>query len=125
MTRESKLQLNLLQEKEQLKAFYEHLKEVTAKIDTTLSQHSQALQKRALEKVEALEKKMLRAEKRKFEAHQRQIGKLREQLFPGESLQERQENFSTFYGKYGKELFTRLFDASVDLEYQFGILTLK
>lgn len=123
--RESSVQLSLGEEKEQLQGFYKHLKQITDKIDSTLSQHTEALQAKALEKVEALEKKMLRAEKRKFEAQQRQITKLRQQLFPGNSLQEREENFSAFYAMYGKELLTKLYEASLSLEQKFGILELN
>jgi hypothetical protein len=39
---------------------------------------------------------MLRAEKKKYEAQQRQINKLKTQLFPNNSLQERVENLSVF-----------------------------
>jgi len=120
--RESSLQLDLTKEKDQLLQFYNRLKEVTASIDVTLTQHTAALQTKALEKVEALEKKMLRAEKRKFEAQQRQISKLRSQLFPKDSLQERQENFSSFYAKHGKDLLVKLYDASLSLEQEFAIM---
>jgi bacillithiol biosynthesis cysteine-adding enzyme BshC len=124
VVRDSSLQLSLDQEKEQLQGFYKHLSEVAEKIDPTLSQHAAALQTKALEKVEGLEKKMLRAEKRKFEAQQRQISKLREQLFPANSLQERQENFSLFYGKYGKQLLQKMYDVSSALKQEFGIVEL-
>jgi uncharacterized protein YllA (UPF0747 family) len=120
--RDSSLQLTLTNEKEQLISLYTALKKVTDKIDLTLSEHTAALQTKALEKVEALEKKMLRAEKRKFEAQQRQISKLREQLFPKNSLQERQENFGAFYSKFGKQLLLKLYENSLSLEQQFAIL---
>ncbi len=120
--RDSNRQLTLIKEKELLQNVYKQLKEVTGKIDFTLSQHTAALQTKALEKVEGLEKKMLRAEKRKFEAQQRQIAKLRRQLFPNNSLQERQENFSAFYGKYGKEWLTKIYEASLSLNQEFGII---
>ena len=125
VTRDSTVQITLTEEKEQLQAFYRDLKKVTDKIDPTLSRHTEALQVQALEKVEILEKKMLRAEKRKFAAQQRQISKLRQQLFPGNSLQERQENFSSFYAKYGREWLTKIYDASLALEQEFGILILN
>ena len=124
VARESKLQLSLAEEKEQLITFYMHLKKVTAKVDITLSEHAAALQAKAFEKVEALEKKMLRAEKRKFSAQQRQINKLRQQLFPADGLQERVENFSIFYAKYGKEWLGKVYEASLTLEQQFGLLFL-
>ncbi|HEX8677645.1 MAG TPA: bacillithiol biosynthesis cysteine-adding enzyme BshC [Segetibacter sp.] len=123
--RESVSQLSLAKEKEELEIFYEHIKEVTAKIDITLSEHTEALQVRALEKIDTLEKKMLRAEKRKFEAQQRQLGKLRKQLFYGNSLQERVDNFSPFYGKYGKEWLNKIYNASLSLEQKFGILGIE
>lgn len=123
--RESASQLSLAKEKEELEIFYEHIKEVTAKIDITLSEHTEALQVRALEKIDTLEKKMLRAEKRKFEAQQRQLGKLRKQLFYGNSLQERVDNFSPFYAKYGKEWLNKIYNASLSLEQKFGILGIE
>lgn len=123
--RDSSLQLDLTEEKKQLEALYHSLKTITEKIDITLSQHTEALQAKALQKVDNLEKKMLRSEKRKFEAQQRQISKLREQLFPKNSLQERQENFAGFYAKFGKELLIKLYDASLGLEQKFAILQIE
>ncbi len=124
VTRETEFQLSLKKEKEELKTLYEHLKKVAAKIDITLSEHVKALEVKALEKIDALEKKMLRAEKRKFEAQQRQIKKLRTQLFPQNNLQERVDNFSPFYAEYGKEWLSDIYQISLSLEQQFGILRL-
>jgi bacillithiol biosynthesis cysteine-adding enzyme BshC len=122
--RDSKVQVRLDGEKEKLLRLYEEIKEVADKVDVTLSQHTEALRTQALEKLEALEKKLLRAEKRKFEAQQRQINNLRQQLFPKDSLQERQENFSGFYTSYGKDLLSRIYNASLTLEQQFAVLQL-
>ena len=121
---ESDLQLTLDEERKDLQIFYKHLKELTAKIDITLSEHAAALQAKALEKINSLEKKMLRAEKRKFEAQQRQINRLRQQLFPQNGLQERVENFSPFYAKYGKEWLNEIYWHSLGLEQKFAILEL-
>jgi uncharacterized protein YllA (UPF0747 family) len=125
VSRDTELQLDLSNEKEQLLAFYKHLKELTCRVDRTLSEHTESLKAKALEKVNALEKKMLRAEKRKFEAQQRQISKLRQHLFPGDNLQERQENFSSFYALHGKQLIHALYNASLALDQQFAILSLS
>jgi uncharacterized protein YllA (UPF0747 family) len=67
---------------------------------------------------------MLRSEKRKFEAQHRQIKKVKQQLFPNNNLQERIENFSSFYAKYGKEWLSETYNASLTLEQEFGILQL-
>jgi bacillithiol synthase len=120
--RESDLQLNLQKEKEQLKELYEQFKTIAGKIDITLSQHTSALQAKTLEKIEALEKKMLREEKKKFEAQQRQLLKLKQRLFPNDSLQERVDNLLPYYAKWGKGFIKTIYDNSLSLEQQFGIL---
>lgn len=124
VARDSDKQLTLATEKDQLNAFYQSLQQTAGAIDTTLADHTAALQKLSLQKIDALEKKMLRAEKRKFDAEQRQITKLKEQLFPKDSLQERVENFSSFYAAYGTDLFRLIYDASLSLEQKFCIASL-
>jgi uncharacterized protein YllA (UPF0747 family) len=76
----------------------------------------------ALKKISALEKKILRSEKRKFEAQQRQISRIKDQLFPNNSLQERIDNFSPYYSRYGKNWLELLCSKSLSLEQQFEIL---
>ncbi len=120
--RESAVQLSLANEKKAINDFYTKLKITTGAVDSTLQQHTEALQKLALNKLEALEKKMLRAEKKKFEAQQRQLQKLKQQLFPHNSLQERIENFMPFYAKWGKSFIKTIYDNSFGLEQEFIIL---
>jgi len=91
-------------------------------IDTTLSDHTKALQAKALKQLVALEKKLLRAEKRNFETQQRQIEKLKHELFPADSLQERQENFSLLYAQFGEEWIQSIYDASKGLAQEFGVI---
>jgi bacillithiol synthase len=122
VTRDSDKQLQLTSEKEQLHTYYQHLQNVSAAIDKTLAEHAKALHVKALKKIDSLEKKMLRAEKRKFDAHHRQINKVKQELFPNNSLQERVDNFSPYYAKYGKELLQALYQSSLTLEQQFGIV---
>ena len=122
ISRETDLQLSLDKEKEQLKSFYTNLAQISGKTDITLAEHTAALHAKALKKINELEKKMLRSEKRKFESQNRQINKLKQQLFPGNSLQERTDNFSPFYAKYGKEFLHEIYNASLSLEQQFGVV---
>ena len=65
---------------------------------------------------------MLRAEKRKFEEQQRHIQKIKEVLFPDDGLQERVENFSWFYSKWGKSFIEEFYRNSLALEQEFCIL---
>ncbi len=64
--KESSNQLSLENEKQLLQQLYNKLKLVAGNTDATLQAHAEALHKKALLKIEALEKKMLRAEKRKL-----------------------------------------------------------
>jgi bacillithiol biosynthesis cysteine-adding enzyme BshC len=120
--RDSEVQLSLEKEKQLVHAFYADLKKTAGAIDITLQPHTEALEKLAIRKIEALEKKMLRAEKKKFEAQQRQLHKLRSQLFPHNSLQERIENLMPFYAKWGKGFIKTIYENSLALEQEFVIL---
>lgn len=91
-------------------------------IDTTLLQHIDALKNTALKRIQVLEKKMLRAEKRNYGDAMRQIEKLKEQLFPFGNLQERIDNFIPYYAKLGSGLIYTLYKNSLALEQEFVVL---
>ncbi|MDQ3279103.1 MAG: bacillithiol biosynthesis cysteine-adding enzyme BshC, partial [Bacteroidota bacterium] len=110
---------------EQANALYETIREQAETIDPTLSQYVAAIKARSLKELQELEKKMLRAEKRKFADQQRQITVLKEALFPANGLQERVENFSGFYAKWGRAFVAELLRHSPALEQQFTILTVE
>jgi bacillithiol biosynthesis cysteine-adding enzyme BshC len=120
--RESNLQLGLEKERQALQETYEKLKAVSGAVDITLAKHTEALQVQALKKIAALEKKMLRAEKKKFEAQQRQLHKLKTTLFPNNNLQERIENLIPFYAKWGNDFIKTLYEHSLALQQEFVIL---
>ena len=120
--RDSDSVLNLKKQKKQLDEIYSEIKSLANSIDTTLQDHVEALEKKQIKKLSALEKKMLRAEKRKFLDQENQLDKLFSLLFPSGGLQERTENFMLFYSRWGKEFFKVLYDASLTLEQEFCIL---
>jgi bacillithiol biosynthesis cysteine-adding enzyme BshC len=107
---------------EKAEAFYEQIRIQAEAVDKTLSQYVMAIKTRSLKDLEELEKKMLRAEKRKFEEQQRQIQKIKQALFPNDGLQERVENFSLFYAKWGRGFIEELYKNSLALEQEFMIL---
>ncbi len=123
--RETELTLDLKDEKEALKLAYENIKAATCKIDTTLNAHVYALRTKALNKLEVLEKKMLKAEKKKFEAQQRQIQKLKIALYPNNNLQERVDNVLEYISMYGDEFVSELYKNSSALGNEFTMLLEK
>ncbi|MFI5132968.1 MAG: bacillithiol biosynthesis cysteine-adding enzyme BshC [Chitinophagales bacterium] len=101
---------------------YETIKKHAAAVDNTLAQHVDALKAQSLHRLQELEKKMLRAEKRKFSDQQRQIHTVKEKLFPANGLQERYDNMLFYYAKWGKEFISKLYEHSLGLEEEFVVL---
>lgn len=120
--RDSEVQLSIETERKQVAALYEQIQSISGKIDLSLAKHSKALHVQADKKLAALEKKMLRAEKRKFADQQQQLHAVKSSLFPGGGLQERVENIIPFYAKWGKELLTIIYENSGALDHHFGII---
>ena len=114
--------LSLDTEIEGIKAIYNQIKNTSYSIDTTLLPHIDSLQKETLRKIHELEKKILRAEKRKFNDQHHQITNIKKSLFPHGNLQERVDNFSSYYALEGKEWLQTIYDYSNGLEQTFCIL---
>jgi len=71
-----------------------------------------------------LEKRLLRAQKRKLNEQISRITEIQNQLFPGQSLQERNLNFSELYLEYGGQLIQQLMLNLQPLKGEFLILEL-
>jgi len=120
--RDSNQTLSLEEEIAAANQYYDNLKALTRPVDLTMEQHVAALQTKAVEPIRLLEKKLLRAEKRKFGDQQRQIHAVKEALFPGESLQERVENILPWYAAYGPAILRDLY-AHSPVWGEFVVLT--
>jgi bacillithiol biosynthesis cysteine-adding enzyme BshC len=110
---------------EKADALYEQMRVQAEGIDQTLSEYVLAMKARSMKEMKELEKKMLRAEKRKYADQQRQIMAIKDVLFPNNGLQERVENFSGFYAKWGKDFMAQLLQHSPALQQEFTILTVS
>jgi bacillithiol synthase len=114
--------LVLDEERFQIRQAYYSIKKLVKEIDATLEQHAEALETKSNRKLEVMEKKILRAEKRKFEDIRNQLSKIFTSLFPNGELQERTENFMLFYSKWGNDFFKVLYDNSLTLEQEFCVI---
>jgi bacillithiol synthase len=77
------------------------LRQKAVSLDPTLRSSADASLTRMRNQLAVLEKKMLRAEKRKMQVQLSRITHLRNLLFPSGGLQERIENFTEYYLRYG------------------------
>jgi len=116
------LQLTLNDEERAISAVFDQIKLNAYKIDKTLSQSADAAKTRALKLISNLEKKMLRAEKRKHKTSLAQIESLKEKLFPTGVLQERVLNIAPLYVLYGDEFIDSLVAYFKPLDHQFTVL---
>lgn len=121
--RASAHQLSMENELVLAERYYETLKERARPVDPTLVQHVEALQAKALRPLREMEKKLLKAEKRKFSDQQRQIHALRTALFPSGGLQERVDNFMPWYATRGAAFIKDIYEQSPTLEQVFVVLT--
>ena len=103
---------------EQFKSMYE-LAEQTDKSFLGAVKSQEVKQKKGLE---ALEKRLLKAQKRKLKDHVVRLSDLQNTLFPNQSLQERQLNFSELYLEYGTALIPFLVEALKPLQNEFLVL---
>ncbi|HRO71209.1 MAG TPA: bacillithiol biosynthesis BshC, partial [Chitinophagaceae bacterium] len=101
---------------------YEAIKRQAASVDVTLERHVDALKTTTLHRLRELEKKMLRAEKRKYSEQKRHVELIRSQLFPGDGLQERHDNMLGYYARWGTEFLQKIYEHSLALEQEFVIL---
>ena len=120
--RESQQVLDLKAQKEALKQVYENIKTTTSKIDTTLNAHVYALRTQALHKLDIVEKKMLKAENKKFEAQQRQVKKLKATLYPTNNLQERVDNVLEYLATLDIDFVKLIYENSKGTKNDFTIL---
>ncbi len=105
--------LSLENEKKQLSELFESIAQKASKIDTTLSKTVLAEGAKQAKSLGHLESKIIRTEKQKHEVSINQIRGLKEKLFPKNGLQERKDNFISYYVKYG-DRFIETLKANLD-----------
>ncbi len=114
-------------EKERLNILsqYDLIKEKVAVVDKNLQQSVQTDINKFLKGFEQLKGKIIRAEKRKNQDLETQLVNFKDRLFPNGNLQERHQNFSIFYQKWGDAFIDGLIEELDPLEKKFWILSEK
>lgn len=118
----SKHTLSLSSEWVELSSIFEKIKLSSYKIDPTLAPSTEAVKARLQKAINNLERKLIKADKRNHEEVLIQIDNLKKKYFPGGSLQERSENFGSFYVRYGRIFIQSLINHFKPLDSKFTIL---
>lgn len=116
--------IDLTPQKEILKTQFQYLYELADQTDKSFSGAVKAQEVKQTKGLENLEKRLLKAQKRKLSDQLQRVTDLQCELFPNNSLQERQSNFSEFYLEKGEQLVPLLLQKLKPLEMNFNIITI-
>ncbi|MBK6273524.1 MAG: bacillithiol biosynthesis cysteine-adding enzyme BshC [Saprospirales bacterium] len=94
--------------KNELETTFNKLQELTKNIDATLVNTVGAELQKSLQSIDSIQKRLMKSLKQKNETELNQIEKIKTQLFPQNNLQERVDNFSSYYAKYGQQFIDDL-----------------
>jgi uncharacterized protein YllA (UPF0747 family) len=120
----SKIDIDFTQQKEHLQNQFKTLFKVADQTDKSFIGAVAAQEKKQLKGLINLEKRLLKAQKRKLSEQVSRITEIQNQLFPGKSLQERNLNFSELYLEFGDQLIQQLILNLQPLKGEFLILEL-
>lgn len=117
--------LDLTEQWRELALTFQKISTQAGAIDKSLVASTQSIQIRTQKAIQRLEKKLLKAEKRNYQEALSKIEQLKKVLFPQNTLQERIENFGSFFAKQGPDFIQSLMNAFEPLDFKFTILKEK
>lgn len=111
---------SLESEKKILNEIFESIKNKTRTVDQTLEGFIGAEKAKVMKEIEHIEKRLEKAEEKKQETAIHQIESIKDKLFPDGNLQERVENFLSFYLNDTK-FISSLVEIFNPFEFKFNI----
>lgn len=117
----SGIDLSIEEERKEIAAIYERLQERAGAIDRTLDASVAGAAARSMKGLDHIEKKIVRAAKRRTQEHSDSLQVVLDHFMPGGKLQERRENFMSFYCRYGEGFLDLIKDRLDPLEPVFNI----
>lgn len=111
-------------QRKMLQEQFSELYALAAQTDASFVGAVSAQEQKQINGLNHLEKRLMKAQKRKHKDQLERLMALRAELFPGGHLQERTQNMSQWYYVYGTDIVTLLKSEIKPLEFQFHILTI-
>ncbi len=121
----SNIDIDFSPQKKHLEKQFEQLYELAEQTDPSFLGAVKAQEVKQKNGLDKLEKRLLKAQKRKLKDHVVRMTDLQNELFPNRSLQERSFNFSEVYLPMGDQLIPMLLKALHPLRMEFLILSYK
>lgn len=121
----SNIDIDFSEQIQHLEAQFKSLYDLAEQTDKSFVGAVKAQEIKQLKGLKNLEKRLLKAQKKKLADQISRCTELQEQLFPNQSLQERNTNFSELYLEFGEQLIPELLKDLEPLKGEFLILNLK
>ena len=119
----SNIDIDFSEQKAALEKQFEALYVLAQKTDKSFLGAVKAQEVKQKKGLERLEKRLLKAQRRKLKDEVARATALQNALFPGQSLQERQFNFSEIYLETGDTLIPGLMQNLDPLDLRFALIT--
>ncbi len=120
----SNIDIDFSEQKKHLRNQFKALYDLAKQTDKSFLGAVAAQEIKQIKGLELLERRMLKAQKRKLKDQVVRMTKIQDELFPNKSLQERSRNFSESYLEYGANLIPLLIEHLKPLNGNFLILEL-
>ena len=104
----SNINIDFSEQKNHLENQFAEMHKLAKQTDKSFLGAVKAQEIKQLKGLDALEKRLLQAQKRKLKDHVERLVELQNAIFPNQSLQERNTNFADLYLEYGEELIIAL-----------------
>jgi len=118
----SDISLDLSFLKKRLEEQFDYLDALVQKTEASFAGAVAAQKAKQFKGITHLEKRLLKAQKRKLNDHVNRIETLYESLFPNNTLQERQLNFTDFYMETGADFIPLLIKSFEPFQYRFNLI---
>ncbi|AZQ57629.1 bacillithiol biosynthesis cysteine-adding enzyme BshC [Maribacter sp. MJ134] len=120
----SNVEIDFTSQKELLENQFKDLYTLAEQTDKSFLGAVKAQEVKQKKGLDHLEKRLLKAQKRKLKDHVIRMTEIQNELFPGKSLQERNLNFSELFLEYGDGLIPMLKNALQPLRMEFTVISL-
>lgn len=120
----SEFPVDFSKQKKYLEKQFADLYLLAEKTDASFLGAVAAQERKQIKGLEHLEKRLLKAQKKKYASEIARLTTLQAELFPQENLQERIHNFSEFYLAYGDTLLENIIKETNPLEGAFKVVVL-
>jgi len=120
----SNIEIDLSEQRDHLITQFKALHDIALQTDASFKGAVAAQEKKQLKGLQHLEKRLLKAQRKKLGDQVQRLVDVQNALFPEQSLQERNTNFAEFYLEYGTDLIPALLDSFDPLGHQFTVVTM-